>query len=63
VAGHRHGHRTRTLTGTFGKTEISVPRARVGGADGKTHEWKNKTLGAWQRRTKAAEALIAGAYL
>lgn len=63
VAGHRHGHRTRTLTGTFGKTEISVPRARVGGADGKTREWKNKTLGAWQRRTKAAEALIAGAYL
>jgi len=29
VAGHRHGSRTRTLTGTFGKTEISVPRARI----------------------------------
>ena len=28
VAGHRHGSRTRTLTGTFGKTEIAVPRAR-----------------------------------
>jgi putative transposase len=29
VAGHRHGHRTRTLTGTFGKTGIAVPRARI----------------------------------
>src|SRR5437764_11277176 len=27
VAGHRHGHRKRTLTGTFGKTDIeSWPR-------------------------------------
>jgi putative transposase len=63
VVGHRHGHRTRALTGTFGKTEISVPRARVVGADGKTREWKGKTLRAYQRRTKAADALIAGAYL
>jgi hypothetical protein len=28
VTGHRHGRRVRTLTGTFGKTEIAVPRAR-----------------------------------
>ena len=27
VTGHRHGSRVRTLTGTFGKTEIAVPRA------------------------------------
>jgi hypothetical protein len=27
IVGSRHGHRTRTLTGTFGKTEIAVPRA------------------------------------
>ncbi len=26
VTGHRHGSRVRTLTGTFGKTEIAVPR-------------------------------------
>jgi transposase-like protein len=63
VAGHRHGHRTRRLTGTFGPTEISVPRARLMGADGKTAEWKSKSLRTYQRRTKAAEALIAGAYL
>jgi putative transposase len=47
----------------FGKTEISVPRARIMGEDGKTSEWKSKSLRAYQRRTKAAYALIAGAYL
>jgi len=46
VAGHRHGSRTRTLTGTFGKTEISVPRARIDTGDGTTSEWKSKALRA-----------------
>ena len=63
VAGHRHGSRTRTLTGTFGKTEIAVPRARLATAEGKTTEWKSEALRAYQRRTIAAEALIAGTYL
>ena len=34
VTGHRHGRRVRTLTGTFGKTEIAVPRARLNTAEG-----------------------------
>jgi putative transposase len=63
VAGHRHGSRTRTLTGTFGRTEIAVPRARLMQPDGGTTEWKSEALRAYQRRTRAAEALIAGAYL
>jgi transposase-like protein len=63
VAGHRHGRRTRTLTGTFGSTEITVPRARIDAGDGKTSEWKSKSLRAYQRRTKAADALIASTYL
>ncbi len=63
IAGHRHGRRVRSLMGTFGKTEIAVPRARIVGEDGKTSEWKSKSLRAYQRRTKAADALIAGAYL
>jgi transposase-like protein len=33
------------------------------GVDGKTSEWKSASLRAYQRRTKAADALIAGAYL
>jgi putative transposase len=63
IVGHRHGHRMRSLTGTFGPTQIAVPRARIIGEDGKTAEWKSKSLRAYQRRTKQAEALIAGAYL
>jgi putative transposase len=61
--GHRHGHRSRSLLGTFGQVEISVPRARLMAADGKTSEWRSKALPAYQRRTRAADALIAGAYL
>src|SRR5271157_1043746 len=29
VTGHRHGHRSRSLLGTFGRVEIAVPRARL----------------------------------
>jgi len=63
VVGVRHGHRERTLTGTFGQTRITVPRARLLGEDGRTSEWRSASLRAYQRRTKAADALIAGAYL
>jgi hypothetical protein len=63
IAGHRHGSRARTLMGTFGKTEINVPRARLNTCDGKTTEWKSQGLRSYQRRTLAADALIAGTYL
>src|SRR3954463_4404522 len=63
VTGHRHGHRSRSLMGTFGRTEIAVPRARLDGPDGQTTEWKSKMLRAYQRRTLAADALIASTYL
>jgi putative transposase len=63
AAGHRHGSRTRTLIGTFGKTAIAVPRARLATSDGKTTEWHSKVLRAYQRRTLAADALIASTYL
>ena len=49
--------------GTFGKVEINVPRARLNTPEGKTTEWKSTALRAYQRRTRAADALIAGAYL
>ena len=62
-AGHRHGHRERQLMGTFGPVTVRVPRARLDISDGKTAEWKNATIPAYQRRTKQADALIAGAYL
>jgi putative transposase len=62
-AGHRHGHRERQLMGTFGAVTVRVPRVRLETSDGKTAEWKNATISAYQRRTKQADALIAGAYL
>src|SRR3974377_459055 len=63
ITGHRHGHRSRTLLGTFGQVKIEVPRARLDTPDGKTTEWKSQALRAYQRRTLAADALIAGCYL
>ena len=63
ITGHRHGHRSRSLLGTFGRVEIAVPRARLATAEGKTTEWKSTALRAYQRRTKRADSLIAGAYL
>ena len=59
VAGHRHGHRSRS----FGRSQIAVPRARLLGADGKTTEWKSKVLRTYQSRKLAADALIPSANL
>jgi transposase-like protein len=63
ASGYRNGHRDRHLLGTFGPVALSVPRARVAGADGKPAEWRSKTLPAYKRLTRRAEMLIAGAYL
>src|ERR1700756_2198629 len=38
ISGHRHGHPSRSLIGTFGRVEIAVPRARLDSAEGKTTE-------------------------
>jgi transposase-like protein len=61
--GWRNGHRDRQVIGTFGAETISVPRARLVRADGGTAEWRSKGLRRYQRLTRRAEALIAGAYL
>jgi putative transposase len=63
VAGHRHGHRPRRLTGSFGPAEITVPRARLRGDGGGTREWRSAVLPRYARRTRQLEALIASAYL
>src|SRR5262245_31850085 len=55
-----NGHRDRQLMGTFGAMTVSVPRARVEAADGKTSEWHSKTLAAYQR--EEIDAVIAGSY-
>jgi putative transposase len=63
VVGHRHGHRQRTLRGTFGEVRVNLPRARLINPDGTTREWNNATIPAYQRRTRHIDALIASAYL
>src|SRR6478752_4937915 len=63
TSGHRHGHRRRQLTGSFGPVEIAVPRARLREEDGTTREWRSAVLPRYARRTRQLEALIAGAYL
>jgi transposase-like protein len=63
VTGHRHGHRSRSLLGTFGRVEIAMPRARLNTPEGKTTEWQSRALKTYQRRTLTADALIAGTYL
>jgi putative transposase len=63
AVGHRHGHRRRQLTGSFGPVELAVPRARLQAEDGSTREWRSAVLPHYARRTRQLEALIAGAYL
>jgi putative transposase len=61
LSGHRHGHRPGSLMGTFGRVEIRVPRARLTTADGKTSEWKSKTLPA-PRASTARHSLVGTSY-
>ena len=61
AVGTRHGHAERGLLGTFGALSVRVPRARLATRDGKTREWRNATIPAYQRRTKRADARLAGA--
>jgi len=63
AVGHRHGHRPRTLMGTFGRVELELPRARLNTAGGATTEWHSRVLRTYQRRTLAADELIASTYL
>ena len=53
------GSRTRSLTGTFGPIEIAVPRARLNTPEGENDGVEEQALRAYQRRTLAADALIA----
>lgn len=43
--------------------QINVLHTRLQAADGKISKWRSSALWAYQRRTLAADALIASAYL
>src|SRR5256885_16858879 len=50
IVGHRHGSRTRPLTGSLGKTEITLPRARLRTGEGGATEGARKAPRAHQPR-------------
>ena len=45
AGGHRHGHRSRSLLGSFGQVEIEVPRARLNTPDGKRRSGRASRYG------------------
>jgi putative transposase len=51
------------MASPIGQVKVEVPRARLDTPHGKTTEWKSQALRSYQRRTQAADALIAGCYL
>lgn len=61
--GYRHGHRARTVIGTFGRLTVDVPRARINAEAGNTREFRSALLPKYRRLTTNATALIAASYL
>jgi putative transposase len=62
--GYRHAARPRTLTTSCGASVITVPRARLFDADGAaTQEWQSHLLPRYQRRSRAVDETVLGAYL
>jgi putative transposase len=61
--GYRHGARERQLTTSLGKTTITLPRARLQGADGADSEWHSRIIRRYQRRTERVDGALLGAYL
>ena len=59
--GYRNGTKTRTLTTSFGPTELVVPRALV--FDGEQHrEWQSQIVPRYARRTREVDAALLGLY-
>lgn len=61
-AGYRHGAVTRDLVTQHGPTTLTIPRARLFG-EGGTQEWRSILLPRYQRRTRAVDDAVLGAYL
>src|SRR5215471_7276831 len=61
--GYRHSVRERELTTSLGKITITLPRARLKGADGAESEWRSRIIPRYQRRTERVDAALLGTYL
>lgn len=59
--GYRNGTKSRTLTTSFGPTEIAVPRASI--FDGERFlEWQSQIIPRYARRTREVDAALLGLY-
>ena len=59
--GYRNGTKTRTLSTSFGPTELVVPRALV--FDGEQRrEWQSQIVPRYARRTREVDAALLGLY-
>lgn len=61
--GYRNGLVERTITTTDGTRTVAVPRGRIVGRDGATHEFHSQLLPRYARRTREIDEAILGCYL
>lgn len=62
--GYRHASRDRHVSTSVGPTPVTVPRARLFDEDGAPSvEWQSTLLPRYQRRTRAIDQSLVGAYL
>jgi transposase-like protein len=61
--GYRNGIIERTITTSDGTRAVAVPRGRIVGQDGATHEFHSQLLPRYARRTREIDEAILGCYL
>ena len=61
--GYRHGHRQRSITTSFGRADVLLPRARVFAAGGATEEFQSDFLPRYRRRSAEVDRSILLDYL
>ncbi len=61
--GYRHGEKARTLTTGLGLVQLAMPRGRLFTPEGHEREWTSHFLARYQRRARAVDGALLGAYL
>ena len=61
--GYRHGEKDRALTTGLGTVQVAVPRGRLFTADGHEQERTSHFLARYQRRGRAVDGALLGAFL
>lgn len=59
--GYRNGTKTRTLSTSFGPTELVVPRALIFDGE-RSREWQSQIVPRYARRTREVDAALLGLY-